>query len=51
MVAITLNTVLNIGITNIIVITFFFLLQPSEYEISQSKSTSFELKDIQFFQD
>ena len=32
-----------------IVIAFFFLLRPGEYAISQSESTPFELKDVQFF--
>jgi hypothetical protein len=49
MVAMASNTALNMGIADMIVIAFFFLLRPGEYAISQSESTPFELKDIQFF--
>jgi hypothetical protein len=49
MVALASNNALNMGIADMIVIAFFFLLRPGEYAISQSESTPFELKDVQFF--
>ena len=49
MIAIASNTALNLGIADMIVIAFFFLLRPGEYAISQSESTPFEWKDVQLF--
>ena len=46
MVVVALNTALNIGIADMIIIAFFFSLRPSEYVISQSESTLFELKNV-----
>ena len=49
MVALSSNTPLNLGIADMIVIAFFFLLRPGEYAISNAESSPFEFKDVQLF--